>query len=164
MRNTILFFLIAFTFLTSCSTDESVVGTWKLTTWSVQIPMDLNDDATSSVNLLDEAICNNNEMLKFEANGSVSTNMTYNPKVTVSISDETKSVYTVSVECDKEGSIGAAGDFTQNKNLVSLFDQTALIDDDQLTIVYKDAIDVHNEDLTVVVAKKDLTLIYTRNN
>lgn len=143
------------------TTDSSIVGTWQLTTWTINIPMDLNNDSITSTNLLDEATCDNNETLVFESNGTVSSNSTYNPQVNISLLESTDD-YLWDVVCDTEGTIGLAGSYTQNNNSITLFNTTAVVSDNQLTIVYENAIDIYNEDFTQVVTKKDLTLVYTK--
>ncbi len=164
--NSILCIIIALSFLVSCSKDDpkddSIVGTWQLTTWTIQVPIDLNNDNVANENLLVEAMCENNETLVFEANGTVSSLATYNPDVTVSLLDETNEVYAFTVICDTEGVIGISGSYSQNNNSVSLFNTTATINGNQLTVVYEDAIDIYNEQLTEVLATRDLTLVYTK--
>jgi hypothetical protein len=167
----IISFILVFAFSTSCFKDQddlnalnnfSVVGTWELTNWTLQIPIDLNDDAISSINLLDEALCNNNETLTFDTDGIVASNMSYNPQVTISLTNGTTDNYIFDVECDMDGSIGAFGSYTQNNDFITLFETTATLNGNQLTVVYEDAIDIFNEDLNEVVETKDLTLVYTK--
>ena len=167
----VLSLVFVFIVSTSCFKDQddlsnindfSVLGTWELTTWTLQIPIDLNDDAISSINLLDEALCDNNETLTFDTNGTVSSDMSYNPQVTISLTNGTTNNYVFGVLCDTDGSIGTFGTYTQNNNIITLFETTATINGNQLTIVYEDAIDIYNEDLTEVVETKDLTLVYTK--
>jgi hypothetical protein len=161
--------LYIFVFLTACSNDDSsdfnaisVIGTWELTTWTIQTPINLNNDAIFSTNLLDEAPCDNNEILIFDVDGTVSSNMTYNPQVTISLLSNALDDYVFIVSCDMQGSIGTAGSYTQNNNLVNLFNTTAVIDGNQLTLIYEDAIDIYNEDFTEISFSKDLTLVYTK--
>ena len=155
---------LVLTVFTSCSKDSSddssVVGTWQLTTWTINVPIDLNNDAIASINLLDEANCTNNELLIFEANGTVSSNATYNPQVKVSLVNGTVDNYLFNVECDNEGTIGAAGNYTQNNNLITFFNKIATKNGNQLTIIYENAIDIYSEDLNSIVDTKDLILIY----
>jgi hypothetical protein len=162
----ILFTFTILTIATACSKDDSnvpsIVGTWELTTWSINVPIDLNNDLITSTDLLDEAICANEETLVFEANGTVSSNATYNPQVMVSLLDGTTEEYLFNVECDTEGSIGIAGSFTQNDQSVTLFNTMATLSGNQLIVVYENAIDVYNQNLTEVIDMKDLILIYTK--
>lgn len=167
----ILSLAFVFSMFTSCFKDGddlnkfndfSVVGTWELTMWTIQESIDLNDDTISSMNLLDEASCDNNETLKFDDNGTVSSNMTYNPQVTISLRDGSTDDYIFNVVCDMDGTIGTASEYTQNSNSVTLFNTSAVLNGNQLTVVYEDAIDIYNEALTEVVATKDLTLVYTK--
>jgi hypothetical protein len=142
--------------------DSSVVGSWQLTTWSVFIPIDLNNDAITNNNLLNEATCDNNETLIFESNGTVSSNSTYNPQVYISLVNGTTDNYSFDVDCDTEGAIGLAGTYTQNNNSITLFNTTAVINGNQLTVVYENAIDIYNEGFTEIMDTKDLTLVYTK--
>lgn len=153
-------------FLASCSKDDSnevtVIGTWELTTWTVNIPVDLNNDTVKSTNLLDESVCENNELLIFETNGTVLSNNTFNPSVVISQLNSNRDVYLFDVQCDLDGSIGLAGTFSQNENNIMLFNTTAVIVGNQLTVTFQDAVDIYNEDLTEILSSKDLILIYAR--
>lgn len=164
--NSIFFFLMLSIFLASCSKEdsnvESVVGTWELTTWTVNIPIDLNNDTVTSTNLLDESVCENNELLIFETNGTVFSNNTFNPSVIVSQLNATPDAYVFDVQCDLDGSIGLAETFSQNENNIMLFNTTAVIVGNQLTVTFQDAVDIYNEDRTEILSSKDLILIYAR--
>ncbi len=167
----ILSLVFVFIVSTSCFKDQddlnnlnnfSVLGSWELSTWTLQIPIDLNDDGISSINLLDEALCDNNETLKFETNGTVSSNMSYNPQVLIKIINGTMEDYIFEVVCDMDGSVSSVGTYTQNNELISLFGTIATINGNQLTIVYENSIYIYNEDLTEILDTKDLNLVYTK--
>lgn len=154
-------------FLTvSCSKDKteelSVVGSWKLSSWSVGIPLDLDRDGVASSNLLNESTCVNNEILTFEENGVVTANSSYNPNVVISLSGEVDEMYVFDVQCDTSGSIGSSGTFIQNGTIISVFESTGNFSNNKLTIIYENAINVYNEDVTEIVEIRDLTLVYTR--
>ncbi len=162
----VILFLV-FIFYNSCSNDEdsnqtSLVGTWELTTWTIGIPIDLNNDSVASSNLLDEAGCANNETVVFEIDGTVSFISTYNPTVNISLIGETSETYLFDVQCDLDGTIGLAAPYDQNGDTVTFLNNTANINGNQLTIVYQDAIDIYNEDFTQILTRKDLTLIYSK--
>jgi hypothetical protein len=167
MKNLFFIFCMASVIFTSCSSDggdgdTSIVGTWKLTTWSINMPLDLNNDGVSSTNLLDEVGCTNNETLVFEANGVISSNDSFNPKIAVILLDDTANDYVFDIVC-AEGVIGFATSYTQtNDNTVVFNDKESTISGHQLSCVYEDAIKIYNEDLTEVVATKNLTLVYTK--
>jgi len=85
MKTNFFLFAISFAlFFTSCSSDDdnggdpttvSLVGTWKLTSASGALPVDLNMDGTASTNLLEELSC-------FEDTIEVSDDNTYSQNVT----------------------------------------------------------------------------------
>ncbi|MEZ4802471.1 MAG: hypothetical protein R2797_06830 [Gelidibacter sp.] len=151
----------------SCSKDDenritSIIGTWELTTWTIGIPMDLNDDGIFHDNLLVESNCANNETLFFESNGTFSSNLSYNPTVLIHMENNDNENYIFDVTCDTEGTIGLSGSYEQNGNEVLLIEKMAILSNNQLTVIYENAIDIYNEDDDEIVASRDLTLIYTK--
>ena len=162
----IIVLILTAVFGSSCAKNESekvsIVGIWQLTTWTIQVPIDINGDMVKSTNLIDEAVCANNETLVFDDSGTVSSNMTYNPKVTVYVLNGSMDDYIFDIACDTEGTIGLSGSYSQNGSNISLFNTNAVISGNQLTITYANAIDIYNEDLTEVLETKDLTLIYIK--
>ncbi|WP_053990319.1 hypothetical protein [Mangrovimonas sp. TPBH4] len=159
--------VVAILLLIACSGDNSsknaIIGEWKLTYWSADVSMDLNNDGLENVNLLRETACTNNEILSFDSNGIVSSENTFNPYVIISEFNNA-AAYSVNVEC-AEGIIGFATDYLYdnvNENVQIGESTTATIDEGELTIVYEDAIEIYNTELTEVVATKDLTKVYTK--
>jgi hypothetical protein len=73
-------------------------------------------------------------------------------------------MYRVNVECNEEGTISFATTFRQSTDtMVSYNDiESTIIDNNQLISVYKDAVNIYNEDMTEVIATKDLTLVHTK--
>lgn len=147
------------------ASKNALVGEWKLTSWSTDVSMDLNNDGVENVNLLKETTCANNELLKFESNGIVASENTFNPTVMISELDGEEEVsYEVEVEC-AEGVIGFATDYvynTTNGNVQIGENTAATIGENTLTIVYENAIEIYNTNLSEVVATKDLTKVYTK--
>ena len=167
MKKIVLVLLvISLVFFTSCSTepinDAFFQETWKLTEWSVGISMDLNKDMVSSTNLLDEIDCGNNETLVFDNQGTVVSNLTFNPKVDISLINASTNAYDFFVECDREGVLSSASSYTKNNNTIIINNSVFNIDNNELTVVFENAVDIYNEDFTAVVATKDLTLVYTK--
>lgn len=162
----ILSLLFVVFFFSSCSNDDTldtnntVVGEWKLTTWSIDVPINLNDDDIFSYNLLDEINCSNNETFVFENNGQVSNNDTFNAKIDIKKIEETNR-YDFSIECG-EGYVSYATTYTQNSNIVDFQDIESVISGNTLTRVFENAIEIYNEDFTEVIETKNLTLIYTK--
>ncbi|OMP31248.1 hypothetical protein [Mangrovimonas sp. DI 80] len=153
----------------ACSEDSSsknaLVGKWKLTSWSAEVPMDLNNDGLANVNLLKEITCSNKETLSFDVHGIVSSEDTFNPTVMISeVNGGGGNAYAVQVEC-AEGIIGFATDyaFDSTNGTVQIGENTvATLNGGELTIVYGNAIEIYNTELAEVVGTKDLTKVYTK--
>ncbi|WP_299390427.1 hypothetical protein [uncultured Gelidibacter sp.] len=168
MKKSFFLLLISTCFLvfSSCSNDDAsnpVIGSWKLITWSIAIPVDLNSDSKFSTNLLDEIACDANEILSFDAHGLAYSSNTFNPELSISLKDDTSDEYIIDVTCD-EGSIGFATEYAQiGQESVSFNDAVGVVSGSRLSIVYPNAIKVYNETFTEVVETKNLTLIYEKN-
>jgi hypothetical protein len=148
-------------------TDEiydfaSVEGEWKLTGYNSVTGFDINDDGVKSVNLLEEIECTNNETLIFDSNGVMSSNNTFNPKIDIALKDGSKSEYVFNVECDLEGVIGFATGYSQNGDIITYKNHSASIIENQIFIVFENAIEIYNADYTEVIETQDLTLVYTK--
>ena len=161
----LLFLSLFFLTLLSCSQDEDkrpIIGTWKLVTWTVDIPFDLDNDNLTSSNFLDKTACNVNETLSFDDNGNVSSSDTFNPEITIRLKDGTSDVYFVNEVC-AEGSIGFSTSYIQvNNQNVELNGAVGIVANKILTLVYVNAVKIYNEALTEVIATKDLTLVYMK--
>lgn len=156
---------IVFFIITSCSKDDvkdPVLGTWELTTWTVDISFDLDNDMVSSPNFLDKTACPVNETLSFESNGILTADDTFNPEITISLKDDTSDVYYVDEIC-ADGQIGFSASFVQVDSQRVEFNNTiGVLANKKLTIVYENAVKIYNESLTEVIENKDLTLVYTK--
>ncbi|MCB0444602.1 MAG: hypothetical protein KDC68_02880 [Gelidibacter sp.] len=168
MKSTLkyLFIIVVLVLVSSCSKDDvnehAIVGKWKLTTWTVNIPFDLNHDMVLSTNLLNEIDCANNEILEFNAKDVVASDDTFNPKVDIALLNGTTDRYTVTTEC-AEGIIGFSKSYTVlNDTKVLINNAIATINGNQLTIVYDHAVSIYNQDFSQVIATKNLTKIYTK--
>ncbi|HMC02096.1 MAG TPA: hypothetical protein VKN14_13750 [Flavobacteriaceae bacterium] len=167
MKNLALKLIVLFTilFLASCTAEDiddntNIVGLWKLTTWTIDIPVDLNNDNSFSINLLDEISCDNNETLVFDNKNIVSSNDTFNPNINIALMSNEK--YVFNVEC-AVGSIGFATSYSQiNNSIIEFNNVEATIIGNKLSWVYENAIKIYNENFTEVVETKDLILIYTK--
>ncbi|MBO3098858.1 hypothetical protein [Gelidibacter pelagius] len=161
----LLFFTFSLILLLSSSKNEvrnPVIGAWELTTWTVGIPIALNDNAQFTTNLLDQTSCDVNEILSFDSNEIVISEDSFSPNVTIRLKDGTSDVYLVEETC-AEGAIGYATDYSQDTNGDIQFNGTVgVVTNNRLTVIYKNAIKIYNEALTEVIESKDLTLIYTK--
>lgn len=161
----LLFLSICLIISSSCSNDDDkkpVVGNWKLTTWTVDIMFDLDDDIAPSSNFLNKTICNVNETLTFDKNGIVTSNESFNSDVTISLKDGTADGYIIKEVCS-EGSVGFATSYNQvDKHKVELNGAVGIVENQKLTLVYADAVKIYNEALSQVIDTKDLTLVYVK--
>ena len=161
----ILFISVCFIIYTSCAGDGSknpIHGDWELIAWNVGIPFDLNNDVAPSLNLLDKTTCDVNETLTFDKNGTVTSDNTFSPEITISLKDSTSDVYFFKEIC-ADGSIGFSTSYTQvNNQSVELNGATGTVESQKLTLVYTDAVKIYNEALTEVIDSKNLTLVYAK--
>ena len=163
----ILFSTLVFSFLVSaCSNDDSdvssVEGVWKLTAYNVADGFDVNSDGIKNINLLNEMECLNNEVLVFESNGSMHSSSTFNPVIQIYTLNEVTNEYAFNVECDIEGVISYATSYSQKGNTITFNNHNASVSDNQLYIVFEDAIEIFNSDFTKILAREDLTLVYAK--
>ena len=160
-------FACALVFFTSCSSDDmqnnsNLVGSWNLSAWNIDGGFDINDDGVVSTNLLSEIDCDQNETLLFEGNGVVSLNTTFNPDIEIVLLSDSENEYRFNVECDTEGIISLATAYSVNGSNISLGEINAQLDGNQISIVFKNSLEIYNEALSEVIATKDLTLVYTK--
>lgn len=142
--------------------ENPIIGGWQLTTWTLGIPIDLNGTMKFSTNLLDQTSCAVNEILNFDNNGIVTSQDTFSPKITVRLKDGSSDGYILEEVC-AEGSIGYATEYSRDTNAKVLFNNTVgIVTNNELTVVYKNAVKVYNQALTEVIERKDLKLVYTK--
>ena len=161
----LLFLSIWIIIFTSCNNDDDknhILGNWELMSWTAEIPFDLHNDKAPSLNLLDKTSCRVNETLTFDKNGVVSSDDTFNPKITISLKGGTSDVYFVEEIC-AEGSIGFSTSYVKDNNQnIEFNNAVGNVESNKLTLVYDDAIKIYNEELTEVIDRKDLTLVYRK--
>ncbi|WP_298238838.1 hypothetical protein [uncultured Algibacter sp.] len=163
-----LFFTLVLSclFLVSCSgndiNDDPLLGVWKLTEWNIADGFDIDNDGFVSTNLLNEINCSYNETLLFEPNNIVSLNTTFNPKLEIAQLNNSTNEYSFNVECDTEGVVSLATFYSKEGNSVIFGESEAVINGNQISIVFKESIEIYNEDFTQVIANKDLTVVYTK--
>lgn len=156
-------------FFTSCSSDSvqiqnelNILGLWELAAWNVEGGFDMNNDGEINTNLLNEIECSQNETLLFEANGVVSLNTTFNPDIEIVVLNNETNEYRFNIECDTEGVISLATSYSVNGSSISLGESNAQFDGNQISIVFKNSLEIYNEDATEVIETKDLTLVYLK--
>ena len=164
MNRYILFSIFLVFLFFNCAEDNSSnyqIGKWDLVSYSVGISIDLNNDTIFNENLLDEINCKNQETLVFE-DDIVSDNKTFNPDIKISLINAENKQYDFKVECDTQGVIGFATDYTKSADTITFQNRISIIKGNTLTRVLKDNIVIYNAEGTEVVDKKDLTLVYKK--
>ncbi|MEC3908360.1 hypothetical protein VOI54_15120 [Tamlana sp. 2201CG12-4] len=153
----------------SCSSDDvqnendsNIQGVWKLSAWNIVGGFDMNNDGVVHTNLLNEIDCTKNETLLFEPNGIVSLNTTFSPDIEIALLDEETNTYSFDVTCDTEGIISLATSYKVNGNHVEIGEIDALIEGNQISIVFEKSLEIYNSDLTQIIETKDLTLVYVK--
>ncbi|MGB3608650.1 hypothetical protein [Psychroserpens sp.] len=165
IKNSFFLLITFFISLMSCSKEEidntpSIIGDWVLTSYNIGILVDLDKDGNESLNLLDEMVCENNEILTFTSEGIVSSNNTFHPTISVLQSD-LNGDYMVDVEC-AEGAIGFTSTYSFETNSVNFNNNTSRISEDTLETIYENAVEIYNLEGTEIVEIKNLTLTYSK--
>ncbi len=166
MKRILVILTFSFFWLFACSSDDSnltsIEGIWKLVAYNVGEGFDINNDGIKSINLLEEIGCTNNEELLFESTGVVYTNASFNPGIKIYIVNEETNAYAFNIVCDTEGVISFASNYIQKENTIAFNNHNAVISNNQLYIVFQDAIGIYNSDFTKVLRRVDLTLVYSK--
>lgn len=157
---------ICLVFFNSCAKEEiknqsQVIGEWKLISYTIETPFDIDKDGTSHLNLLNEIACPNHEILKFETTSIVSSNETFSPSISIT-KLEIDNTYDFDIEC-AEGIISFATSFNQiNSNTYEFNDKEFTINNDAFEIVFENEIEIYNEDFTTILETRDLVLTYSK--
>jgi hypothetical protein len=151
---------------TNGQTTEGIVGTWLLTAWIGEEPIDLNNDGVESENFLDEMNCYTNETIVFNAdNTGVATSTSY-AEFEFIIEAGTTNSFEYTVTCIEETEVSEAT-WTQNGNIISVTDESGETSDwtlngNQLSIVVPSGFLAFNSDDFEVTTSQDLTFVYTK--
>lgn len=144
--------------------DEDILGTWKLTAWIGEEPIDLNNDGTESINFLDEMDCYTNETIVFSADNTAVTMSTSYATFIYDIEVGTTDEYDYTIECTLENE-NTDVTWTQNGNIISVTDNGVTTDGtlngDQLSIFAPEGFVAFISDFTATTTQ-DLTFVYTK--
>lgn len=173
-----LLFILGLVFTVSCSSDDSnnndgveLEGTWRLTAWNVGESYDLNNDGTSSSNLLDEIDCYENETITFAAGTATYMSTSY-ADIYFEAGEEGESDDTYIIECEQEIDNSPAT-YVRNGNTVTItitYVEDGVTEEDiiigtlngnTLSFVIPDGFYVEGDDFTVEV-EQDLTYVFTK--
>ncbi|WP_299277044.1 hypothetical protein [uncultured Psychroserpens sp.] len=153
--------------LGDCTNDAEateVEGTWLLTAWLGEEPIDLNNDGTSSANFLDEMDCYNNETIVFNNDGTGVAMSTSFAEITFEIVVGTTDEYSYTIDCIDEVE-NTNMTWIQSGNTISITDAFGTTDwtlsGNELSITIPEGFGTSNEDGTIIITQ-DLTLVYTK--
>ncbi|RNC87145.1 MAG: hypothetical protein ED556_06905 [Winogradskyella sp.] len=150
--------------LTGDPTNE-LIGTWLLTAWIGEEPIDLNNDGTENVNFLEEMDCYNEETLVFNDDGTGASVSTSFAEIEIFLEIGTTNQVDFNVTCIDEDS---TTDFTwtQTDMTVTITDVFGTndwtLDGNTLSILIPEGFSVINVDDATVNTIQDLTFVYTK--
>lgn len=107
----------------SCGNDDdaasnsSVNGTWKLTAFETEEAVDLNDDGTSSTDLIAESGCYNNSNIVFNDNNTATFSM-QELHIEIDLVVGTENTYEYTINCDP--GIAEVATYTVSGNTVNV--------------------------------------------
>lgn len=148
----------------STGSDETIVGTWKMTAWNVDQGQDLNQDGTNSTNLLNEMDCYNNETIVFNAdNTAISTSTSY-ANIELNLVVGTTDQFDYNITCISETEVTNLS-WVQSGNIVVTESlgvaNDLLLNGNELSFVIPEGFTVVSDDASVTVIQ-DLTIVYTK--
>ena len=150
------------------STNNSIVGTWKLTAWNTTNALDINNDGTAGINLLTELNCYDNETLVFNTdNTSVSMSRSY-ADIELNLVVGTTNSYNYVVNC-VQAIENTNSTWTQAGQNVAITDATSgtatnfllSTNDNELSFLVPSGFTYTSNDGSLTV-NEDLTFVYTK--
>lgn len=153
--------------LGDCLNDQptEIVGTWLLTAWNGEEPIDLNNDGTENINFLDEIDCYNNETLVFNNDNTGVAMSTSYADFEIFLEVGSTDSFDFSYDCIMEVE-NTDLTWTQSGNIVSITDPFSTTDwvlnGNTLSITIPEGFSVTNADDPDVTVIQDLTFIYTK--
>lgn len=145
--------------------ETELPGTWLLTAWIGDEPIDLNNDGIESINFLDEIDCYTNETLLFNTDNTVVNTSTSFATFEYIIEVGTTNSFEFTVTCEQELDV-TNGTWSQNGNIVTIsdsFGDTDLtLNGNQLSIFVPEGFFALNTDDITVTTTQNLTYIFTK--
>lgn len=145
--------------------ETEVPGTWLLTAWIGDEPIDLNNDGVESINFLEEIDCYTNETLVFNEDNTVVNTSTSFATFEYIIEVGTTNSFIYTVTCEEELEI-TNGTWSQDDNIVTIsdtFGDTDLIlDGNELSIFVPEGFLALNTDDVTVTTTQNLTFVFTK--
>ena len=148
----------------SCSEkkDSQIIGVWKLTTRTINIPFDVNNDGLYNNNLIEEVECNPIETLTFDNNGTVYSGNELSSELTF-FKQTNPVTYGINVTCDESAIISFASEFNIiSTDTIQISARNYIVNDTTLATIFENAVEIFNKDFTEILETRDLTLIYSK--
>lgn len=145
-------------------------GTWLLTAWNGEEPIDLNGDGTENINFLDEMDCYDNETMEFNTDGTGMSHSTSYADIFMELEVGTTDSYYFQVDCIDEVD-DTNFTWTQSGNTITISVDDGLggteqmqwtLDGNELSITIPEGFYVSASDDATVTTIQDLTFVYTK--
>ena len=150
---------------TNEQTTEGLVGTWLLTAWLGEEPIDLNNDGVESINFLEEMDCYSNETIVFNSDNTGTATSTSYAEFEFIIEVGTTNSFEYTITCIDETEITNAT-WSQNGNIITISDEFGetewTLNGNQLSIFVPSGFFAFNSDDAEVTTIQDLTFVYTK--
>lgn len=149
---------------------SDIVGTWLLTAWNGEEPIDLNNDGIQNINFLDEMDCYNNETMVFNQDGTGVSHSTSYADIYMELEIGTTDSYNFQIDCIDEVE-DANFNWTQVGNTIIMlvddgFGETEelywTLEGNQMFMTFPEGFFVFATDDTTVTTIQDLTFVYTK--
>ncbi len=145
--------------------EADIVGTWLLTAWIGEEPIDLNNDGTENTNFLEEMDCYNNETLVFNNDNTGMTVSTSFADIEIFLEDGSDSEFDFTVDCileneSTEFTWSQSGSTITTTDVFGTFDWE--LDGNTLSTTIPEGFTVINIEDATVSTIQDLTFVYTK--
>lgn len=158
--------------MAACSSDDDnngngLEGTWKMTAFSTQNPYDLNGDGTASQDLMAETSCYQNELMRFNGDGTGKVTSSSEAIINFDLIVGTTNEYEYSTECVAQIE-NRAFTYVQSGDEVTLsydgFPSTGTLSNNTLTFIIPSGFFIEAEDPNsgIITVNEDVTIVYTK--
>jgi len=155
--------------LDSCNNGQSVsdiIGTWQLTAWLVQNGLDLNNDGSANLNLLDEMDCYNNETIVFNTDNRAFINSRSFAEIVVEFEAGSTNSFDYFINCIEEENITTATWTEDGDSITLAYDGTDeeiqfTLETNQLSLLVPEGFFAQSSDFSLEVLE-DITIVYTK--
>lgn len=168
MKNTVFFLCFFIAIITSCTSntvDENahLIGTWELTEWTIETPVDLNNDGVLTTSFSPGCLAGSEIVLDYDAKGTFfySSNVSYFTRV-----ENNEIVYMTTCSTSSDN-VPKAITYTSEENLVYINKDGEMFIlsqevDENLYLVVENGFIVKDIDTFEITESQDITYIFTK--